>query len=166
MSRRGEGGNNGMKQWLRLVFILVGILSWGPYTAAADGICTTIPWGEKLSAVQNLTYSGTASGILYYTVTRVETCGLSRLEGSRVTYGFRHERLYSTLVEIDRTDDLRKIVSLFVETYGLPETRLEDGWDVSLWENDDLRIKLKSQYATGRVKIGMYYKPLMLKGEH
>ena len=125
--------------------------------------CNAIPWGEPISAVEQIEYSHTAGGIRYYKVSKVEACGVSRIEDTRVTYAFRENKLYATIIEIDKAKDVKRVITLLMDEYGLPDHRKEDGWDIYQWENDKLKIKLKSEYVTDRIKIGMYYKPLIPK---
>jgi len=130
---------------------------------AQEEQCNAIPWGEPLSTVEQIKFSHAAGGVRYYSVTKVKACGISKIEDTRVTYGFRENKLYATLVEIDKAKDLKKVVSILMDEYGLPDTKKDNGWEVYKWENKDLKIKLKSQYTTDRIKIGMYYKPLIPK---
>jgi hypothetical protein len=125
--------------------------------------CNAIPWGEPISAVEQIEFSHAAGGIRYYRVTKVEACGISKIEDTRVTYGFRENGLYTTIVEIDKAKDVKDVVAILMDEYGLPDHKKVEGWDVYLWENETLKIKLKSQYLSDRIKIGMYYKPLMPK---
>lgn len=128
--------------------------------AAQAEDCNAIPWGEPLSAVEEITYSHTSGGVKYYTVNKVKACGVSKVEDTRVTYGFRDGKLYTTIVEIDKAKDVKNVISMLMDSYGLPDHKKSDGWDIYRWENDELKIKLKSQYTTDRIKIGMYYKNL------
>ncbi|WP_247648299.1 hypothetical protein [Pseudodesulfovibrio sp. zrk46] len=139
--------------------LLLTLIMTLPALAEAEQ-CNAIPWGEPLSSVEEIKFSHAAGGIRYYNVTKVKACGISKIEDTRVTYGFTQNKLYVTLVEIDKAKDLKKVVSLLIDEYGLPDTKKTDGWDVYRWETDTLKIKLKSQYTTDRIKIGMYYKPL------
>lgn len=150
----------GLKTIISLVAsLLLTLVLFIPALAQAEQ-CNAIPWGESLTAVEQIEFSHAAGGIRYYTVTKVKACGISKIEDTRVTYGFRENKLYVTIVEIDKAKDLKKVVSLLIEEYGLPDTKKTDGWDIYRWETDTLKIKLKSQYTTDRIKIGMYYKPL------
>lgn len=130
-------------------------------SAFAAEECKTIPWGAPISAVEKITFSHTAGGVQYYTVTKVEPCGVFKVKGAHVTYGFRQGKLFTTLVEIQKAQEVKAVVSTLMESYGLPEHKKDSGWDVYRWETDELKIKLKSQYSTDRIKIGMYYKPLI-----
>ena len=126
---------------------------------AAEG-CNAIPWGEPISTVEQINFSHTVSGVKYYSVTQVDPCGIFEVEQGKVTYGFLGGKLYTTLVEIDKAKDVKKVVTTLMDSYGVPDHKKIDNWDVYRWETDDLKIKLKSQYSTDRIKIGMYYKPL------
>ncbi|MUM77863.1 hypothetical protein GKC30_09475 [Pseudodesulfovibrio sp. F-1] len=141
--------------------ILLILLLAAPGAAAQGGECNAIPWGEPLSAVELIEFSHVGDGVHYYRVTKVEACGLSKIEDTRVTYGFKNNRLYTTIVEIDKARDVGDVIALLMDEYGLPDHKKHGGWDIYQWDNDTLRIKLKSQYTTDRIKIGMYYKPLM-----
>lgn len=135
---------------------------WIPAMAESEK-CNAIPWGEPLTAIEQIEFSHAAGGVRYYKVTKVEACGINKIEDTRVTYGFRENKLFATIVEIDKAKDVRKVISILIEEYGLPDTKKDQGWDIYKWENKDLSIKLKSQYSTDRIKIGMYYKPLIPK---
>ena len=131
-----------------------------PALAAADG-CKSIPWGAPISSVEAMTYSHTAGGVKYYKVTKTEPCSVFDIQGAMVTYGFRQGQLFTVLVEVDKATDVKKVVSSLMDAYGLPDHKKDEGWDVYRWETEELKIKLKSQFATDRIKIGMYYKPLI-----
>lgn len=150
-----------LKNSIRFIIMIVALVVSLP--ALAQEKCNAIPWGEKLSVMEQVTFAREAEGVRYYTVNKVEACGINKIEDTRVTYGFRDNRLYATITEIAKARSLGRVVGLLIDDYGLPETRSEAGWDIYRWETDTLKIKLKSQYSTDRIKIGMYYKPLEAK---
>ncbi|MDC0336533.1 hypothetical protein OAN24_06550 [Pseudodesulfovibrio sp.] len=146
--------------------VLVGVvmsLMLASVAMAESKKCNAIPWGEALTAVEQIEFSHAAGDIRYYTVTKVEACGIAKIEDTRVTYGFRENKLFTTIVEIEKAKDIKKVISILMDEYGLPDHKKDEGWDVYKWETDTLKIKLKSQYSTDRIKIGMYYKPLIPK---
>lgn len=147
------------KSFVIPAIMLILLLSAGSALALEE--CNAIPWGASLTTVEQITYSHTVAGVKYYTVNKVEACGVSKIEDTRVTYGFRDGKLYTTIVEIDKAKDVKNVISMLMDSYGLPDHKKNDGWDIYRWENDDLKIKLKSQYSSDRIKIGMYYKPLI-----
>ncbi|MEZ7196987.1 hypothetical protein [Pseudodesulfovibrio karagichevae] len=134
--------------------------SAAPAQPAVEG-CGSIPWGAPVSSVEEITYSHTVAGVKYYKVTKTEPCGVFNVDGANVTYGFRLGKLYTVLVEIAKAQDVKQVVATLMDSYGLPDHKQSDGWDEYRWETDDLKVKLKSQFATDRIKIGMYYKPLI-----
>ena len=144
---------------LFVVCVFVVVIGFNSLAGAND--CNKIPWGEQLTAVEEIQFSHSGDGISYYTVTKVEACGISKIEDTKVTYGFKDNRLFTTIVEIAKAQDVARVVSLMIDEYGLPDHKKVDGWDIYQWSNDLLKIKLKSQYSTDRIKIGMYYKPMM-----
>lgn len=152
-----------MRTTLSLFVALLVLLVAAPAALAQSKDCNAIPWGQPISAVEQIEYSHTAGGIRYYKVKKVEACGISRIEDTRVTYAFRDNKLYATIIEIDKARDVKRVISILMEEYGLPDHKKDGGWDVYLWENEKLKIKLKSEYLTDRIKIGMYYKPLIPK---
>lgn len=152
-----------MKKYFLACFALMLVLMMTSAVMAESKECNAIPWGEPLSAVEEITYSHTAGDIRYYTVNKVEACGIAKIEDTRVTYGFRENKLYATFVEIEKAKDVKKVISILMDQYGLPDSKKDEGWDVYKWETDTLKVKLKSQYTTDRIKIGMYYKPLIPK---
>jgi len=154
---------DGLKKIVIVVATLVLTLSMLAVAVAESEKCNAIPWGEALTVVEEIEFSHAAEGIRYYTVKKVEACGISRIEDTRVTYGFRENKLFTTIVEIDKAKDVKKVISVLIDQYGLPDIKKNGGWDIYRWENKDLKIKLKSQYSTDRIKIGMYYKPLIPK---
>ena len=151
-----------MKKIVLLPALLLMLLTAGGAAAQTEK-CNAIPWGEALSSVEEIEYSHTAGGIRYYLVKKVKACGISKIEDTRVTYGFRENKLYTTIVEIEKARDVKNVIAILMDDYGLPDHKKSDGWDIYKWENENLKIKLKSQYSTDRIKIGMYYKPLMPK---
>lgn len=151
-----EPGLNMRKFFLAVMMTLV-----FASTALAVDDCKAIPWGAPISAVEEITFSHAAGGVKFYKVIKVEPCGVFKIQGANVTYGFREGKLFTVLVEIDKARDVKEVVSTLMDTYGLPDHKKSDGWDEYRWETDDLKIKLKSQFSTDRIKIGMYYKPLI-----
>lgn len=147
-----------MKKCVQVICSLLLVIALAVPAFAETVQCNAIPWGEPISAVEEITFSHAADGIRYYTVNKVEACGISKIEETRVTYGFRDNKLYATIVEIEKAKDVKKVVSILIDEYGLPDTKEHEGWDIYRWENKDLKIKLKSQFTTDRIKIGMYYK--------
>lgn len=152
-----------MKKYVLALVALMSVLMLSSVAMAETKKCNAIPWGDPISAVEEITFSHAAGDIRYYTVNKVEACGISQIEDTRVTYGFRDNKLYVTLVEIEKARDVKKVISILMDEYGLPDSKKDQGWDIYKWENDLLKIKLKSQYTTDRIKIGMYYKPLIPK---
>ncbi|WP_394699786.1 hypothetical protein [uncultured Pseudodesulfovibrio sp.] len=150
-----------------LTFMLasVAVAATAPADATPTAVeeCGSIPWGAAISAVEAITYSHTIAGVKYYKVTKTEPCGVFNIQGANVTYGFLDGKLYTVLVEIAKAQDVKQVVATLMDSYGLPDHKQSDGWDEYRWETDDLKIKLKSQFATDRIKIGMYYKPLIPK---
>jgi len=143
-----------------MVFAGLLILSLTAVTHAVEE-CRAIPWGEPISGTEHITYSHTAGDVKYYTVTKMEPCGLFKIEGARVTYGFREGKLYATLVEIAKVRDVKEVVTTLMDSYGLPDHKKDEGWDIYRWETDEIKVKLKSQFSSDRIKVGMYYKPLL-----
>lgn len=152
-----------MKRTLSACAVLLFVLMLAPASQAKTNKCNAIPWGESFTAVEQISYSHTADGVRYYKVDKVEACGVSQIEDTRVTYGFREGKLYATIIEIDKARDVKRVLTLLMDEYGLPDHKKQDSWDIYKWENEKLKIKLKSQYSTDRIKIGMYYKPLIPK---
>lgn len=148
------------KNFMAFVALML-VLMMSSVAMAGSRDCNAIPWGEALSAVEEITYSHAADGIRYYTVNKVEACGIAKIEDTRVTYGFRDNKLFATFVEIEKAKDVKQVISILMDEYGLPDSKKDQGWEIYKWENKLLKIKLKSQYTTDRIKIGMYYKPLM-----
>lgn len=147
----------------KIVFGAVLVVLMMAGSALAQEKCNAIPWGEPFATVEELEFSHVVDGTRYYRVKKVKACGISQLEDTRVTYGFRENRLYTTIVEIEKATDVKRVISMLMADYGLPDHKKVDGWDIYKWETDDLKVKLKSLYSSDRIKIGMYYKPLMPK---
>lgn len=154
---------------LTLILALAAVSAQAAQAAQADSAppavedCGSIPWGAPISTVEEITYSHTVAGVKYYKVTKTEPCGVFNIQGANVTYGFRDGKLYTVLVEIAKAQDVKQVVATLMDSYGLPDHKQSDGWDEYRWETDDLKVKLKSQFSTDRIKIGMYYKPLIPK---
>ena len=148
---------------IRTLFWAVMLLLAFASTARAMEDCKSIPWGAPISAVEEITFSHSAGGVKYYKVTKVEPCGIFQIQGANVTYGFRQGRLSTVHVEIAKAQDVKTVVSTLMDSYGLPDHKKSDGWDEYRWETEELKIKLKSQFTTDRIKIGLYYKPLIPK---
>lgn len=130
-------------------------------TVFAGSECNAVPWGQPISAVEKITFDRAAGDVKYYKVSKVEPCGIFEIEKAEVTYAFINGKLYASIVEIDEAIDIKRVVSNLMDKYGLPDHKKENSWDVYRWETDTLKVKLKSQYSTDRVKIGTYYKPLI-----
>jgi len=156
-----ESEESGLKKIVIAPVILFVLLLAASGAMAAD--CNAIPWGGPVAGLEQMTFVRSADGVKYYAVKKDKACGISEIEDTRVTYGFRGGKLYATIVEIDKAKDVKNVISILMDSYGLPSHKKSEGWDIYRWENDELKIKLKSQYTTDRIKIGTYYKPLMPK---
>jgi|GEM_PF-2084840 len=148
---------------LTLILASAAVAATAPAESAPPAVeeCGAIPWGDPISKVEKITYSHTVAGVKYYKVTKTEPCGVFDVQGANVTYGFLQGRLYTVLVEIAEAQDVKQVVATLMDSYGLPDHKQSDGWDEYRWETDTLKVKLKSQFSTDRIKIGMYYKPLI-----
>jgi hypothetical protein len=105
------------------------MLAWAVTAQAATEDCKAIPWGAPISAVESITYSHSVAGVKYYTVTKTEPCGVFKIQGANVTYGFLDGKLYTVLVEIAKAQDVKQVVATLMDSYGLPDHKKSDGWD-------------------------------------
>lgn len=147
-----------VKRHFVIPILLVLCLAGSTVLAGEDA---SIPWGEPVSVLDGHEFSHNSGDIRFYRVNETCPCPVARLEKTEVTYGYRDNKLAVRLVEIRKARDFRKVLGVLTETYGIPSYKEEEGWENYRWETDDLKVKLKSQRISGRMKIGMYYKPLL-----
>ncbi len=68
----------GLKKFVYIVASLLLVMAMSLPALAEAEKCNAIPWGEPLSAVEQVTFSHAAGGVRYYTVNKVEACGISK----------------------------------------------------------------------------------------
>ncbi|OEU67626.1 MAG: hypothetical protein BA863_10475 [Desulfovibrio sp. S3730MH75] len=128
--------------------------------AVASGSSHNIPWGANVSEFHNLTMTKEADGIKYYDVKNEKVCEISDLATAKITYGFKNDKLYARIIDINNPQDFDKVHSHFFKTFGEAKVKQEGDWAIYKWSVNDVDIKLKENKKANRVKFGMYNQKL------
>ena len=120
-----------------------------------------IKWRTPISSLENFVKVGSKNKVDYYTnpSTRFTYAGI---DIPRVTYGFYKDRFFSIHAQIDSIDIFARLKSELQSRFGNPVTwyTSESGEPmVYRWKKDDIKIKLKTQKYTGKMKLSIYYGP-------
>jgi hypothetical protein len=120
-----------------------------------------IKWRTPITSLENFVKVGSKKKVDYYTnpSMRFTYAGINI---SRVTFGFYKDRFFSIHAQIDSIDIFARLKSELQSRFGNPVTwyTSESGDPmVYRWKEGDVKIKLKTQKYTGKMKLSIYHGP-------
>jgi hypothetical protein len=120
-----------------------------------------IAWATPIDQLPDLVQVGENKKLRYYvnpgvvhTIDDIEVPGL--------IYGFYTGRLYAVFARIDTLEVFARMRSRLQEQFGLPRVKYGAQGEPAVyrWKKNDLKIKLKVNERTGKMKLGLYHVPL------
>lgn len=143
-----------MRGWMLFIVLAACVMFSGTAMARQpDGFSGTA-FGTPLSALPSfMTLKKT--GTITYAINLNERY---RLDGRApvVVYGFASGKLFAAYVCLDGMSDREAMVRRLTTEFGKPTVAKDDGAEVLRWRKGKVKVKLKSNAATGALKVGYY----------
>ena len=121
-----------------------------------------IRWGTPIAELKQLQPVGTKGAVEYYTNPDV-LHKFGDIEVPEVVFGFYGGRFFVAYARIGTLEVFAQLKSRLQSDYGIPEVKyLSESGEPSeyRWKKDQLKLKLKVQKYTGKMKLGIYYTPI------
>ena len=143
-----------MRGWIVLVALAIGFLTGGEALAGkADGFSGTA-FGTPLTSLPAFMILK-SDGDVTYAVNLKEGYRIGS-QAPVVIYGFAGGRLFAAYVRLDGLTSRDAMVKQLSARHGKPSTATEGGVETLRWRAGKTKIKLKSNPATGSLKLGYY----------
>lgn len=121
-----------------------------------------IRWGTAIEDLKQLQPVGSKNAVRYYVnPNRVHKFG--GVEIPHVVYGFHGGRFFVAYAHIDTLEVFAQMKSQLQTEYGIPMVKyLSESGEPSeyRWKKGHLKLKLKVQKYTRKMKLGIYYTPI------
>lgn len=119
-------------------------------------------WGESLYKYSGLKGLYTKGDVTYYS-NPGESYTIDELTVDDVVYGFYQGSLFAVYIGIDAPEKYDRILLHLKLKYGFPDTKTSarDHLTTIKWKYKDVTIKLKTDELGGKMKLGLYYRPIV-----
>ena len=124
-----------------------------------------IRWGTSIEELGQLEPVGTKGAVAYYINPNI-IHKFADIEVPHVVYGFHDNRFFVAYAHIDTIEVFAQLKSQLQADYGIPQVKyLSESGEPSVyrWKKDRLKLKLKVQKYTRKMKLGIYYTPISKK---
>ena len=121
-----------------------------------------IKWGTGIENLKYFQKVGSKGKVDYYINPGVVHT-FDNTDILHVTYGFYEGRFFSVFAHIDTLEVFAQIKNYIQSRYGIPVVKYtsETGEpSIYRWKKENLKIKLKVQKYTGKMKLALYYSPI------
>ena len=121
-----------------------------------------IKWGIEVKNLENFKKVGSKNKVDYYIKPGVIHT-FDYVEIPLVTYGFYSGRFFAIYAHIETPEVFAQMKHYVQSRYGIPVIKFtsESGNPTEYrWKKDKLKLKLKVQKYTGKMKLGIYYTPI------
>ena len=121
-----------------------------------------IKWGTDIASLTDFQKVGSKDKVDYYIKPGVVHT-FDNIDIPLVTYGFYEGRFFSVFAHIDTMEVFAQMKYYIQERYGIPVIKYtsETGEPSTYrWKKEKLKIKLKVQKYTGKMKLAIYYTPI------
>jgi hypothetical protein len=147
--------------------LLFGFLCVGLITAPclAQGLqegFSGIRWATPIEELKQLQPAGSKGSVEYYLNPNV-VHQFGDIEIPHVVYGFHDGRFFVAYAHIDTLEVFAQMKSKLQADYGIPMVKyLSESGEPSeyRWKKGQLKLKLKVQKYTRKMKLGIYYTPI------
>ena len=147
---------------LIFAFLCIGLIA-NPCSAQGlqEGF-SGIRWGSAIEGLRQLQHVGAKGHVEYFAnPTRIHKFG--DIEIPHVLYGFHGGRFFVAYAHIDTLEVFAQMKSKLQSDYGIPVVKYqsESGEPSEYrWKKGQLKLKLKVQKYTRKMKLGIYYTPI------
>jgi len=119
-----------------------------------------LPWGAEASGLDGFERDGSKGKIDFYTNPQVvHTIGEVTVKDE--IYGFFEGRFFAVYLNIDSIDVFGRLKGYLNSKYGSPDISMTMKSEETIykWKHRGVKIKLKMQQTSGRMKLGFYHQP-------
>lgn len=143
-----------MRGWIVFIALVACLMQGGPAMARQPNGFAGTAFGTPLTALPTF-MTLKKNGTVTYAVNLEERY---RLNGHApvVVYGFVAGKLFAAYVRLDGLIDRAAMVKRLESQFGKPSVTKDDGVTVLRWRKGKVKVKLKSNPATGSLKLGYY----------
>ena len=146
--------------------IFIAVMVAGPcYAQGLQEGFSGIRWGTSIEELRQLEPVGTKGAVAYYINPNI-IHKFADIEIPHVVYGFHNDRFFVAHAHIDTPEVFAQLKSQLQAEYGIPQVKyLSESGEPSVyrWKKDRLKLKLKVQKYTRKMKLGIYYTPISKK---
>ncbi len=117
-----------------------------------------LAWGSEAAGLSGLRPAGSKGKVDFYVNPQVvHTIG--GVPVAEEIYGFFEGRFFAVYINIDSIDVFGELKGYLNARYGDPDISMTMKSDETVykWKHQGVRIKLKMQESTGRMKLGFYH---------
>ncbi len=153
-----------MKKYWGALFVVyyLFVLSSGASAADLKDGFMGYKWGESASRYPELRILYTKGDITFYS-NPGESYTIEDITVNDVVFGFYQQSLFAVYIGIDSLEIYDSIERHLRTKYGLPGTKVsaKDYLTTHKWKYQGVKMKLKTSQVDGKMKLGMYYNPLV-----
>jgi hypothetical protein len=152
-----------LRRTVKMMICLVVVFGWAgaPWAEDWQDGFSGIRWGTSIEKLPGWVKVGSNKKVDYYMNPEVLHT-IDDVEVPHVVYGFYTGRLFAVFASIDTLEVFARMRSMLQDRFGLPRVKYGSQGEPTVyrWKENDLKIKLKTQEKTGKMKLGLYYVPL------
>ena len=123
-----------------------------------------IQWASPAAHQRDLTRLNESKNVIYYTQPNIVHT-IHEIPVPNVVYGFYEDRFFAVYINLDSEDVFGEFRNYLTSQYGNPAKTLsmKTSETVYKWNQGKVKIKLKTNEESYRMKLGFYYVPLSQK---
>lgn len=123
-----------------------------------------IQWASPAAHQKGLTLLYERKNVTYYTQPNIVHT-INEIPVPKVVYGFYEDQFFAVYIELESEDVFGEFRNYLRSQYGNPDKRfsMKTSETVYKWKQDGVKIKLKTNEESYRMKLGFYYLPLSQK---
>jgi hypothetical protein len=143
--------------WLGLLLVAAGPAGAFEWEEGFAGI----GWGADIAEQTELVKVDTRDNVDYYVNTAAEYT-IGDVQIPHVVYGFYGGRLFAVFAMVDTLEVHAQLKGYLQSRFGLPlvEYASEGRPTIYRWKKNNLKIKLKTNEYTRKMKLALYYTPI------
>jgi hypothetical protein len=147
---------------LLVCFLFLGLMTQPCIAQGLQEGFSGIPWATPIENLKQLEPVGAKGSVKYYINPSI-IHKFGDIEIPHVVYGFHGGRFFVAYAHIDTLEVFAQMKSQLQTEYGIPVVKyLSESGEPSeyRWKKNGLKLKLKVQKYTRKMKLGIYYTPI------
>ena len=123
-----------------------------------------IQWASPAAHQEGLTLLYEKKNVAYYSQTNIVHT-INEIPVPNVVYGFYEDHFFAVYIELESEEVFGEFRKYLTSQYGNPDKSLsmKTSETVYKWKQGEIKIKLKTNEESYRMKLGFYYLPLSQK---